>query len=42
MKGIGLCLATIGLYGGGVVFNDVFDAGLDAVERDLNSRYPPA
>jgi 4-hydroxybenzoate polyprenyltransferase len=33
MKGIGLCLATIGLYGGGVVFNDVFDAGLDAVER---------
>jgi 4-hydroxybenzoate polyprenyltransferase len=33
MKGIGLCVATIGLYGGGVVFNDVFDAGLDAVER---------
>ncbi|CAL1516364.1 UbiA-like protein EboC [Chitinophaga sp. MM2321] len=28
-----LCLATIGLYGGGVVFNDVFDATLDAVER---------
>lgn len=28
-----LCLATIGLYGGGVVFNDVFDAELDAVER---------
>jgi 4-hydroxybenzoate polyprenyltransferase len=28
-----LCVATIGLYGGGVVFNDVFDAGLDAVER---------
>jgi 4-hydroxybenzoate polyprenyltransferase len=28
-----LCLATIGLYGGGVVFNDVFDAKLDAVER---------
>jgi 4-hydroxybenzoate polyprenyltransferase len=28
-----LCLSTIGLYGGGVVFNDVFDAKLDAVER---------
>jgi 4-hydroxybenzoate polyprenyltransferase len=28
-----LCIATIGLYGGGVVFNDVFDASLDAVER---------
>jgi 4-hydroxybenzoate polyprenyltransferase len=28
-----LCLATIGLYGGGVVFNDVFDAALDRVER---------
>ncbi|MES2797444.1 MAG: UbiA family prenyltransferase, partial [Bacteroidota bacterium] len=28
-----LCIATIGLYGGGVVFNDVFDANLDAVER---------
>lgn len=28
-----LCLATVGLYGGGVVFNDVFDADLDAVER---------
>ncbi|WP_236652691.1 UbiA-like protein EboC [Chitinophaga vietnamensis] len=28
-----LCLATIGLYGGGVVFNDVFDASLDSVER---------
>lgn len=25
--------ATIGLYGGGVVLNDVFDARLDAVER---------
>jgi 4-hydroxybenzoate polyprenyltransferase len=33
MKGVGLCVATIGLYGGGVVFNDVFDARLDAVER---------
>ena len=28
-----LCLATVGLYGGGVVFNDVFDAELDAIER---------
>ncbi|WP_414624286.1 UbiA-like protein EboC [Calothrix sp. CCY 0018] len=28
-----LLLATTGLYGGGVVFNDVFDAGLDAKER---------
>jgi 4-hydroxybenzoate polyprenyltransferase len=28
-----LCLSTIGLYGGGVVFNDVLDASLDAVER---------
>lgn len=28
-----LTLATIGLYGGGVVFNDVFDAKLDKVER---------
>ncbi|GAB3993326.1 UbiA family prenyltransferase [Spirosoma daeguense] len=28
-----LSLATVGLYGGGVVFNDVFDAELDAVER---------
>ena len=28
-----LCLATVGLYGGGVVFNDVFDAELDRVER---------
>lgn len=28
-----LCLATIGLYGGGVVFNDVFDAELDSTER---------
>jgi 4-hydroxybenzoate polyprenyltransferase len=30
---IGLLLATTGLYGGGVVFNDVFDAALDAHER---------
>lgn len=28
-----LCLATIGLYGGGVVFNDVFDTELDSTER---------
>ena len=28
-----LVLATTGLYGGGVVFNDVFDAELDAEER---------
>lgn len=28
-----LLLSTFGLYGGGVVFNDVFDAHLDAEER---------
>jgi 4-hydroxybenzoate polyprenyltransferase len=28
-----LVLTTIGLYGGGVVFNDVFDAELDKIER---------
>ncbi len=28
-----LCLSTFGLYGGGVVFNDVFDAALDRKER---------
>lgn len=28
-----LLLSTLGLYGGGVVLNDVFDAELDAVER---------
>ncbi|MEH1826040.1 MAG: UbiA-like protein EboC [Nostoc sp.] len=28
-----LLLATTGLYGGGIVFNDVFDAKLDAKER---------
>jgi 4-hydroxybenzoate polyprenyltransferase len=28
-----LLLSTTGLYGGGVVFNDVFDADLDAIER---------
>lgn len=32
--GLGLLiLSTVGLYGGGVVMNDVFDAKLDAVER---------
>ena len=30
---VALIMATIGLYGGGVVFNDVFDADLDARER---------
>ncbi len=28
-----LILATVGLYGGGVVLNDVFDADLDRIER---------
>ncbi|WP_089780248.1 UbiA-like protein EboC [Chitinophaga sp. YR573] len=28
-----LCLATMGLYGGGVVLNDVMDAKLDKIER---------
>ncbi|WP_245704495.1 UbiA-like protein EboC [Daejeonella rubra] len=28
-----LCVSTIGLYGGGIVFNDVFDAELDKIER---------
>ena len=28
-----LLIATTGLYGGGVVFNDVFDAELDGIER---------
>ena len=28
-----LVFSTVGLYGGGVVFNDVFDAELDSVER---------
>ena len=28
-----LCTSTMGLYGGGVVLNDVFDAELDKVER---------
>lgn len=32
-----LVLSTIGLYGGGVVFNDVFDAELDSIERPERS-----
>ena len=28
-----LCLSTMGLYAGGIVFNDVFDAELDKIER---------
>ena len=28
-----LCISTAGLYGGGVVFNDVFDDSLDRIER---------
>jgi UbiA prenyltransferase family len=32
-----LCISTIGLYGGGVVFNDVFDAELDSIERPERS-----
>lgn len=28
-----LLLSTFGLYGGGITFNDVFDANLDALER---------
>jgi len=30
---LSLVIATIGLYSGGVVFNDVFDAELDRIER---------
>jgi len=30
---LGLIISTIGLYGGGIVFNDVFDYKLDQVER---------
>jgi 4-hydroxybenzoate polyprenyltransferase len=33
VSNLSLIAATIGLYGGGVVLNDVFDAKLDAVER---------
>ncbi len=28
-----LCISTVGLYSGGIIFNDVFDAALDKVER---------
>jgi 4-hydroxybenzoate polyprenyltransferase len=28
-----LCLSTIGLYGGGIVFNDIFDFEIDKLER---------
>lgn len=28
-----ICLSSIGLYSGGIIFNDVFDASLDALER---------
>ena len=28
-----LCFSTAFLYAGGIVFNDVFDAGLDRIER---------
>ncbi len=28
-----LCISTIGLYGGGIVFNDIFDLELDKIER---------
>jgi len=30
---VSLCLSTACLYGGGIVFNDVFDAELDKIER---------
>ncbi|MFT4031728.1 MAG: UbiA-like protein EboC [Siphonobacter sp.] len=30
---LAISVAAVGLYGGGVVFNDVFDAELDAIER---------
>jgi 4-hydroxybenzoate polyprenyltransferase len=33
LKGLWLVLASVALYAGGVVFNDVFDAELDRVER---------
>ena len=28
-----LCISTVGLYGGGIVFNDIFDLELDKIER---------
>ena len=33
ISNLALIVATICLYGGGVVLNDAFDAGLDAIER---------
>jgi len=33
IKGLWLVLASVALYAGGVIFNDVFDAELDRVER---------
>ncbi|MDZ7934856.1 MAG: UbiA-like protein EboC [Emticicia sp.] len=33
MKIAFLCISTIGLYGGGIVFNDIFDLELDKIER---------
>ena len=32
-----LCISTIGLYSGGIIFNDVFDADLDKIERPERS-----
>lgn len=32
-KVVFLCISTIGLYGGGIVFNDIFDLELDRIER---------
>lgn len=32
-KVVFLCISTIGLYGGGIVFNDIFDLELDKIER---------
>ncbi|WP_432710043.1 UbiA-like protein EboC [Pedobacter sp.] len=33
MPMIVLCISTIGLYSGGIIFNDVFDVELDKIER---------
>src|SRR5690606_41321380 len=30
-----LCISTIGLYGGGIVFNDVFDIKIDMIEMPV-------
>lgn len=32
-KAIFLCISTVCLYGGGIVFNDIFDLELDRIER---------